>query len=102
MKLYIRRIVFLIIIVIPFNIVAQEASSKQAAPTSSRAHRKAAKQKWKEQRQLERDQKKEVKEYHKKLQTKQTVKRMKKEKKKSDKLRRNKRDFFLIRWFKHS
>ena len=42
-----------------------------------------------------------VKDHHKKIQTKQTRKTMRKEKRKGEKARQNKREFFLIRWFKY-
>ena len=45
--------------------------------------------------------KKDVKAHHKRLQTKKTRKEMRKEKRKSEKLKTNKREFFLIRWFKY-
>ena len=63
--------------------------------------RKKAKQKWKENRINEKAQAKGLKDYHKKLQTKKTNKRMRKQKRKSEKLRTNKKEFFIIRWLKY-
>lgn len=102
MKLIFRKIIILFICFLPFVVSAQEAQpSKDKAPASSRAQRKKAKQKWKENRAIERAQAKAVKEHHKHLQTKKTNKRMRKEKRRSEKLRANKKEFFLVRWFKY-
>lgn len=96
----ISKFIFLFFVfLMPASIIAQDAP-KDKAPATSRVQRKAAKKKWKEQRKLEMDQKKAVKQHHKRIQTKETRKRMRKEKKKSDKMRANKREFFLVRWFK--
>jgi hypothetical protein len=101
MKSLSRKIAFLLIILFPLGGMAQEAAKeKDKAPATSRVQRKAAKKKWKDQRKMEMEQKKAVKQHHKRLQTKETRKRMKREKRKSDKLRANKREFFLIRWFR--
>jgi hypothetical protein len=100
MKPFFKKIILLIIICLPFVVSAQEKAVKDKAPATSRAQRQAAKKKWKEQRKMEMEQKKAVKEHHKRLQTKKTRRMMKREKRKSEKLRANKREFFLIRWFK--
>jgi hypothetical protein len=90
------------IFLVPLMMHGQEQKPTQdKAPASSRAQRKVAKQKWKEQRKVDMEEKKAVKEHHKRLQTKQTRKRMKQEKKKGDKMRANKKEFFLVRWFKY-
>lgn len=104
MKPFIKRVIFLLIFLAPLTIHAQEQAKKEdnKAPASSRVQRRAARLKWKKERRAEMDDKKAVKEYHKRLQTKQTLKRMKREKKKSDRLRANKREFFLVRWFRRS
>jgi len=101
MKTFFRFFILLIISLMPFAGIAQEGKSKDKPPASSRAQRKIAKQKWKEQRQADKEQKKAVKAHHKRLQSKNTRKQMKKEKRKSEKLRTNKREFFLVRWFKN-
>ena len=101
MKTFFHKSILLLICLMPLAVTAQEAKSKDKAPASTRAQRKAAKQKWKEERQAEMEQKKAVKAHHKRIQTKQTRKQMRREKRKSDKLKENKRDFFLIRWFKY-
>jgi len=102
MKTFLRNIILVLICVMPLILSAQEAqSTKDKAPATSRVQRKKAKQKWKENRNIERAQKKAVKEHHKNLQTKQTNKRMRKEKRRSEKLRTNKKEFFIVRWFKY-
>lgn len=95
---------FLLLCFLPLALQAQDkpAAKDTKAPATSRVQRKAAKKKWKEQRKVEMEQKKAVKQHHKRLQTKETRKRMRREKKKSDHLRSNKREFFLIRWFRRS
>ncbi|MGQ0827707.1 MAG: hypothetical protein ACT4ON_04870 [Bacteroidota bacterium] len=101
MKLLFRICVLVFICLMPLGGTAQEAKSKDKPPASSRAQRKAAKEKWKEQRQADKEHKKAVKAHHKRLQSKNTRKQMKKEKRKSEKLKANKREFFLVRWFKN-
>gem|GEM_PF-4667808 len=86
----------------PFFVSAQEAApTKDKAPATSHAQRKKAKQKWKEDRTIEREQAKAVKENHKHLQTKKTLKRMRQEKRRSEQARTNKKEFFIVRWFKY-
>lgn len=86
----------------PLIISAQEAQpTKDKAPATSRTQRKKAKQKWKENRKIERGQAKAVKEHHKHLQTKKTNRRMRAEKRRSERLRTNKKEFFIVRWFKY-
>lgn len=97
-----RKIILLLIILAPVSVLAQEQKSeKDKAPASTHAQRKAAKKKWKEQRKMEMQEKKAIKEHHKRLQTKETRKRMRKEKSKGNKMRANKKEFFLVRWFKY-
>ena len=80
----------------PLSALSQE-QTKDKAPATSKAQRKIAKAKWKQQRKDEHDHKKMVRQHHKKIQTKKTRKEMRKEKRKGDKLRKNKREFFMIR-----
>ncbi len=102
MNNWFRKIIFLLIIIAPVSILAQEQKSeKDKAPASTHAQRKAAKIKWKEQRKIEMEEKKAIKEHHKRIQTKETRKRMRKEKHMGDKMRANKKEFFLVRWFKY-
>lgn len=104
MKPIFRKIILAFIFMLPFMAFSQEAmvkAEKEKAPASSRAQRKKAKQKWKEQRKGEMDQRKAVKEHHKKLQDKATRKRMKKEKKKAERLRANKKESGFVRWLKY-
>ena len=101
MKTILRKIILLFICLMPLVTLAQEQkSNKNEAPASTRAKRKAAKQKWKEQRKIEMEQKKAVKAHHKRIQTKGTRKQMRREKRKSEKLRANKKELFFIKWFK--
>ncbi|MCW3103645.1 MAG: hypothetical protein JWO09_2085 [Bacteroidetes bacterium] len=100
MKSLSRKLILIFICLLPLGLAAQEAPAKEKAPATSRVQKKAAKKKWKEQRKMEMDQKKAVKQHHKRIQTKETRKRMKQEKRRSDKLRANKREFFLVRWFR--
>lgn len=106
MKIFFRKIILLLICLVPMIAFAQDAPPSKdketdKAPATSHAQRKKAKQKWKEDRAIERGQAKAVKEHHKQLQTKKTNKRMLKEKRKSERLRANKKEFFLVRWFKY-
>ena len=71
MKLYFRVFAIFIIFLMPLSSHAQE-QTKDKAPASTRAQRKIAKEKWKQQRKDDRAQKKMVKDHHKRLQTKQT------------------------------
>jgi len=87
---------------LPLMVVAQEKKKEESkGAVSSSMQRRAARQKWKGNRKLERAQKKAVEAHHKRLQSKKTLKAMKQEKKKSDRLRENKREFFMIRWFRN-
>jgi len=102
MKNLFRKIILVLIIIAPISVIAQEQKSeKDKAPASTHAQRKAAKKKWKEQRKIEMEDKKAVKKHHKRIQTKETRKKMREEKHKGDKMRANKKEFFLIRWFKY-
>lgn len=100
MRSYLRIFALFFIFLLPLSVAAQE-KPKDKAPASTRIQRKAAKAKWKQQRKDDRDHKKMVKEHHKRIQTKETRKNMRREKRKSEKARQNKREFFLIRWFKY-
>ena len=100
MKAIIRILFFLLICILPAAAYSQ-SPVKEKAPATTKAQKRAAKHKWKEQRKLDSEQKKAIKEHDKALQTKKTRKRMRKEKRKGEKMRQNKRDFFLVRWFKY-
>ena len=103
MRTFFRKIILLLICLSPFIAAAQEAKpakDKNKAPASSRLQRKKAKQKWKEDRIIERGQKKAISEHDKKIQTKKTLKRMRQQKRKSDKLRENKKENSFVKWFK--
>lgn len=98
----IKKILLPLILILPIALFAQDNSgnSEQQKTPTSRAQRKLAKQKWKEERAKKRDDRKMVKQHHKRLQTKTVQKRMKKNKKKSERVNDNRREFFLKRWFK--
>lgn len=104
-KINLFRIFILQLLMLPLfssaQIVKETKEQGSKGAVSSRVQRKAAKQKWKEQRALERDQKKEIKLHDKRLQTKKTRKRMADNRKKSEKLRTNKRESFFVRLFKY-
>jgi|JI8StandDraft_1071087.scaffolds.fasta_scaffold318017_1 uncharacterized membrane protein len=53
-----------------------------------------------EKRKMEKAERKAIKKYHKRLQTKKVRKRMKSSRKSAARYNDNKRDFFLVRWFK--
>lgn len=91
MRLFRYIFFFVLLFSLPETVFSQEAAPKNESPATTRAKKKKAKKKWKEQRKIEMEQKKAVKQHHKRIQTKETRKRMKAEKKKSDKLRRNKK-----------
>ena len=99
-KAFFRKIIVVILLLFPITIIAQETKTENKGAVSSHAQRKAARQKWKDERTKERDEKKAISNHAKRLQTKKTLKSMKAEKRKSDKYRNNKKEFFLIRWFK--
>jgi uncharacterized protein YlxW (UPF0749 family) len=100
MKKIYKILLFILICLLPAVAISQE-KTKDKPPPTSRFKQKAAKKKWKEQRKLERQQAKAVKDHHKRIQTKKTRKEMRKTRKKGDKARGNKREFFLVRWFKY-
>jgi hypothetical protein len=75
-------------------------TENKSTPLSKSAKRKKAKKEWKEHRKLEMEEKKAIKEHHKRIQTKETRKKMKQSKRKSIRVNEHKREFFLKRWFK--
>ncbi len=102
MNTILRKIILFLICLMPFFVIAQEQKSeKNKAPASTRAQRKSAKHKWKEGRKIEKEQKKAIKEHHKRIQTKETRKTMRKQKRKGERMRANKKESFLVRWFKY-
>ena len=101
MKSVVKKIIVVLICLLPFTMVAQETKPENKGAVSSKVQRRAAKQKWKDQRKMERAQKKSVEAHHKRLQSKNTLKSMKREKRKSDRLRENKRESIWVRWFKY-
>ncbi len=75
-------------------------SEKKNDVESSRIKRKKAKAEWKAKRKEERADKKSVSDHEKALQTKATRKRMHKDQRKANRINANKREFFIVRWFK--
>lgn len=103
-RTFFRKLILVMICLVPLAAIAQEAkqgTDKGQSPASTRAQRKKLRKKWKEDRRIERDEKKAIKEHHKRIQSKETLKRMKKERKKGDKLRANKREPWIVRKFKY-
>ena len=101
-KFFFRTLILLFICLPPFVTMAQEQKpATEKSPSTTRAQRKKLKKKWKEDRRIERAEKKAVKDHHKRLQTKETRKRMKAERKKGDKLRENKKESWIVRKFKY-
>lgn len=105
MKNHFRKIIVLLICLTPLAVSAQVVKESKGesnkGAVSAQVQRRAAKEKWKQQRLEERAQKKAIKEHDKRLQTKKTRKQMREERKKSDKLRANKRESFFVRLFKY-
>lgn len=75
----------------------REKSFKQELKTNKQIKREA-----REKRKMEKEERKAVKKYHKRLQTKQVRKRMKQSHKTATRYNTNKREFFMVRWFKKS
>ncbi len=100
MRIFFRIITAFLICLLPLAGLAQE-QTKDKAPATSRVQKKAAKKKWKEKRKMEKEHAKSVKKHHKRIQQKKTRKEMRIEKRKGEKMRKNKREFFLVRWFKN-
>jgi hypothetical protein len=101
---FFRKLILLLICLVPLTAIAQEpkqGTEKAQSPSTTRAQRKKLKKKWKEDRRIERAEKKAVKDHHKRIQSKETRKRMKQERKKGDKLRANKREPWIVRKFKY-
>lgn len=73
---------------------------KEKSFKSERKQRKLDRQEARERRRKERAERKAVKAYHKRLQTKQVRKRMKRNRHKATLHNENRREFFIIRWFK--
>lgn len=84
------------------NLIAQEKNSgpKKESLKSERKMRRELRSAATEKRRKERAERKAIKNYHKRLQTKAVRKRMKASKKSALRYNENKREFFLVRWFK--
>ena len=98
---------FVALLVFGPRLQAQDAGSaapatqqNKQAPLSKRAQYKKGRAEWKEQRRLERENKAKIKEHDKRIQTKKTRKQMRETRRKANLVNGNKREFFLIRWFK--
>ena len=77
-----------------------KSEEKRTDVESAKAKRKKDKKIWKERRKEERGEKQAVKSHNKSLQTKETRKRMRKNKSKANRRNENKKEFYLIRYFK--
>ena len=85
MKVFLKRLLLLVIFLIPFYLYAQIDHQK-----------KADKQKWKRIHKEEKAHKKFIKKHNKKWQSKETLKRMKKTKRTANRINKNKhRDRFI-------
>jgi hypothetical protein len=98
----IKTIFLLLSIFLSTPILAQDKGTgpPEKSIASERRLRKLDKKESKERRRKEKAEKKAVKEHHKRLQTKQVRKRMKQSKNRANLNNQNKREFFLVRWFK--
>lgn len=76
------------------------AGPKEKSVKSERRIRKELRREATEKRRKERAERKAIKKHHKRLQTKKVRKRMKSSRKSANRYNENKREFFLIRWFK--
>ena len=105
MKKISKKIIVFFICLLPFvntaQVVKETKTLGDKGAVSARIQRKAAKQKWKEQRSIESEQKKEIRDHDKRLQTRKTRKRMKENRKKSEKMRTNKRESWIVKLFKY-
>ncbi len=72
----------------------REKTFKQELKSNKQLRREA-----RDRRRMEREERKAVKKYHKRLQTKDVRKRMKASRRKAQRYHDNKREFFLKRWF---
>ena len=97
MKRILRKTTCLLFLLFPLLIMAQEAATPKAPP-STRVQRQIAKRKWKEDRAIKKEKEQQLTE-HNKIQTKAVQKRMKKNQEKSKRINENKRKFSLKRWF---
>ena len=75
-------------------------AEKKNDVANAKAKRKKNKTEWKAKHKTERADKKAVKAHEKRLQTKNTRKRMRQDRHKAAMHNQNKREFFLVRWFK--
>jgi hypothetical protein len=75
----------------------KEKTFKQELKSNKQVRKEA-----RERKKMERAERKAIKKYHKRLQTKKVRKRMKSNRRKTARYNDNKREFFLIRWFKNS
>jgi len=97
-----NKIFFLVLSIFSFafSAVSQERGGKEKSIKSERKVRKELRREAIEKRRKERAERKAIKKYHKRLQTSKVRKRMKASKKSATRYNQNKREFFIIRWFK--
>jgi len=104
MKIFIQLFLFFLFI---FSVPAFSQPNNTGAKTekkndvvSAKAKRKKNKAEWKAKRKTEHSDRKAVRQHDKEIQTKGTRKRMRQSRHKAALNNQNKREFFLIRWFK--
>ena len=104
MKRKISKYFFIFFLAFCFISYSQKAPETKAptkgAEQNKRAIRKAEKKEAKERRRIEKQERKAIKAYHKRLQTKQVRKRMKRSRKKAIMNNTNKREPWIKRVFK--
>ncbi len=101
--MHLRRLTLIILSCLALHTMpAQDKGTgpKEKTLKSERKVRRELRAEAKEKRRKERAERKAVKNYHKRLQTKEVRKRMKASRKTAIRHNQNKREFFLVRWFK--
>ena len=97
------KLFFLLLITFTIPVFSQSSDTKAEKKSdvmSARVKRKKDKAEWKAKRKSERSERKSIRSHDKRLQTKETRKRMRKDRHKAALVNQNKREFFLIRWFR--
>lgn len=85
---------------LPLTSQSGGAGPKEKSIKSERKIRKELRREAIEKRRKERAERKAIKQYHKRLQTKYVRRRMKNSRKSANRYNQNKREFFVVRWFK--
>ena len=100
MKIFLKLFLLFFLFVSAPAFSQETKADKKNDVENARAKRKKAKAEWKAKRAEERSDKRAVRNHEKRLQTKATRKRMHKDQRHANRINQNKREFFLIRWFK--